>query len=138
MNILDHVAIEKVEANTAAGQTTVESDFVDLSGYSSVLFFVTVQSVASGGSCSIYAQSAPASDGTGKANEAAPAAIAVADTDDGKVYVLNVTNPDERYVSCVVTRSTADSALGEIYALRYGPRLKNVSQAATVNTSSDV
>jgi hypothetical protein len=41
----------------------------------------------------------------------------IAGTDDNKAVVIDVVNPEERYVALSITIGTANSAFGEIYAI---------------------
>jgi hypothetical protein len=66
------------------------------------------------------------------AADLAGAALAIADTADNKLLVLDVFRPAERYVRAVVTRGTADAVIDGVIAIQYGARVLPASQDATV------
>jgi hypothetical protein len=129
MAIEDDVKIILHSTGAAAGQTLVEpGKGVDTLGFDGVAFLVVLGAVDSLAVTSINAQT---SDDDGDADAYADvkgSKITVADTGDNKLYVLDVRHPSERYVRCVVSRGTADSAVICIVALLYDARNRPITQ----------
>src|SRR5690606_8543355 len=48
--------------------------------------------------------------------------ITIADDDDNGLVTLDIKRPQKRYLKCVVSRATQDSAVDGIFALQYGAR----------------
>lgn len=130
----DQVKITKVAAATAAGTSTINSSPVDMAGYDGVLFLVTAGAITAGGVQSMKAQQDTAV-GMGAAADLAGTGITVADDDDNQSFWLDIKRPLERFVRCVISRATQNSAWGEIYAIQYRgrqfPVVNNVTDTIT-------
>lgn len=97
----------RVEAGAVAGTSDLTSDVVDMQGYDTATFLWSVGAITSGAvtSLNIYGHTANAASGaliTG-------ATVTIADTDDDKVAVCEVTNPTKRYIYAVLDRGTQNA-----------------------------
>ena len=103
--------------NTAAAVsagTTVDGAVVDMAGYEGVLFFCTIATANAGNY--LKAQQGEASNLSDAADLAGTKVVAAA---NGSVVCLEVNRPKERYVRPNVVRGGANTAVGDIYQLRY-------------------
>lgn len=108
---------------------------LDMAGYEGVLFIQPIDdSVATGVATLTVEQNTADSDSgmAALAGAAATATCAVNDDLNGKVLVVDVYRPRERYVQAVRTSATAGIAFGQLIAIRYGARKLPVADDATV------
>lgn len=115
----------------AAGQTNGKSNAIDTEGYSGCIILIPWGAITSGG-----AQSNKLSqnqDGGGTSADLEGSAVAVLDTDGGKLVIYDVYQPEERYLFAHWLRATQNSALdGVFYGLYSGRVAPAVNDAATV------
>jgi hypothetical protein len=92
---------------------------------------VTMGAITAGAVTSIKAQqgAAPA---MGDAADLAGTGQAIADSDDEKVFYIDVYQPAERYVRLVVDRGTQNAVVASAEYLQYEPRKAPVAHAAGV------
>lgn len=128
-----------VSTGAAAGETTVTSAPVDMAGFDSVMFIVSLgtqvagavitataeQSTTSGGSYS------PIVDAISGAN-ASETVTDVGGNSDNGVIVIDVFRPSAEFVECVVTRGIANSVINNILAVQYNAKKKPVTQDASI------
>ena len=134
MFLTDDVKITVVGAASAAGVTTINSSPVDMAGYDGVVFLTTFGAIVATGVQSLKAQEDTVV-GMGGAADLTGSGITVADDDDGQSFWLDIRRPRERFVRCVVLRATANSTVGEIYAIQYRARTRpQVNNVANVMT----
>lgn len=129
-NLVNDVKITKVKAASAAGTTAVTSDIIDMSGFESVAFMTTANAITATGVQSIKIQHGDESD-LSDAADVTSASITIADDDDNQTFVVEMSQPIKRYCRAYVSRGTANSAFGEIYALQYGAKLRPVTNDVT-------
>lgn len=131
-SLLQDCKVTLVEAATAAGTTDVESASVDMSGYRGVLFVTTMGAITTNAVTNMHVeQSADDSSfadlvGTG---------ITIADDDDGQMFGIEIIEPEERYLRCVVDRATQNAVVGEIYAIQFGAQTKPITNTVA-NTAT--
>jgi hypothetical protein len=120
------VYVKEIEAATAAGTDAVESDAIDISNYDGCAVMVTVAtktSTTNYNKVAVYQSSANALDSS---TEVLLKEYTV--TKDNLTVLLDVFRPREeygKYIIVKVTRGTS-TALGPIYAMCYGGRVKPV------------
>lgn len=142
-NLLKNSAIDFVNAAvTAASNTDDNSSRLDMQGYEGVLFLVTITDSAATGVATLTVQENSSDSDTGMTaitGAAAAATCAVNDDLNSTLLIVDVKNPQERYVQGVITSATANIAFGETIAIRYGARKVPVSQSSsTVSTATFV
>lgn len=119
--MLDNVKLRLVKAASAAGQTAVTSDPVDMADYDAVLFFTTAGAITASAVTSIKVQQSSDSGGSPDTwADLLGTGVTIADDDDGQTFGIQIIRPRERYLRLYVSRGTANSAFGEIYALQFG------------------
>lgn len=121
----------RVSNAVAVGTTTVTSSVVDTAGYEGVRFIVAFGAITDG-TPNIQGQQGQQSNGSDAANLAGTD-VAMLDTDDNSLGILDIYRPIERFVRCQVVRGGATgSVIDGIVAELYGPAALPVARDATV------
>lgn len=119
--MLEDVKLRLVKAASAAAQTAINSDVVDMADYDAVVFFTTAGTITASAVTTIKVQQSSDSGGTPDTwADLAGTSVAIADDDDGQTFGVQIIRPLERYLRLVVSRGIANAAIGEIYALQFG------------------
>ena len=101
-------------------------------------FIVSFGAIVTGAATTVKAQSS-SDDGSGDAyDDIAGSAVTVADTYDGKLVLLNVSEPDEQYVRCIVTRATQNATVNSIVAILHSPKQRPVTQDSNIAASKSI
>lgn len=118
----------------AAGTTDVEpANGIDSANCDGILFLAAFGSITAGAATTVKAQQSSVVDGSGDDfSDIAGTSVTVADDDDNQIVALEIKRPTKRYVRCVVTRATQNSAVDGIIAIRQGANKRPVTQGATV------
>ena len=136
-SLLHNTRVQRVMNAVAAGTTSETSDVVDMQNYEGVLFVAEFGTLTADQTTALNAQQSPSSD-SGFGDLAGTTTDPLDDDDDNKLLVLDIKNPQQRYVRCVVTRGTADAVIDGVIAIQYGPRKKPVAKHSTVAASKAV
>lgn len=129
--LFEDMKLTRVKAASAAGQTAVNSDPVDMSGYDAALFFTTFGAITSGGAQSIKVQQSDDNAAADDYDDLEGTGITVAADDDGQTFGVQIIKPTKRYLRLVVSRATQDSVVGEIYALLMGGDVRPITSTVT-------
>ena len=130
-NLLYSVQVQRAMNAVAVGTSAQNSDIIDTAGFDGVQFIVAHGTITDG-TPSIKVQQG-ADSGLSDAADLTGTSVAVANTDDNKLCIVDVWRPGERYVRCVVTRGGATgSVIDGIVAVLYGAKSKPTSQHADV------
>ena len=131
-HLLEEVKVTKLNDATAAGVTAINSGIVDMSGFDGVVFLTSSGTILATGTATIKAQQGQQSN-LSDAADLAGTSQAFVDTDDNKSVAIDIKRPNERYLRCVITRATANSDWGPIWALQYRTRKLPVTQGLDKN-----
>lgn len=133
MNLSKGVKITQAitSANGVAGTTDINGVTLDMSGFEGALVAVTFGVITGSAVTSIKAQQGAASD-LSDAADLEGTGQTVADTDDGKVFYIDLYRPLERYVRLVVVRATQNAVVATATYLQYGAAKAPVSHGSTV------
>lgn len=101
----------------AAGTSAITSTAVDMAGYDGCLFLVPFGAIVSGAVTSIKLQQCDTSGGSYA--DLTGTGQTVADTDDDKMFVIDIQQPQEQFLKLVVSRATQDATVGVIVAIPY-------------------
>ena len=125
-------------AAVAAGTTDIEpANGVDTADCESVRFLVQFGAITATAVTTIKLQQSDDSDGSPDAfSDLAGTGLSVADDDDGKVFCVEVVNPQKRYVRCVVDRGTANAVVDAIISEKGGLRSLPATNANSETTVS--
>ncbi len=126
-NLLEAVKMTKLNDATAAGVTTINSAVVDMAGFDGVVFLTNAGTIVATGTAAIKVQQDTVV-GLGSAADLAGSGQSFIDTDDNKSVAVDVKRPTKRYLRLVITRATANSDWGPIWAFQYRARKAPVTQ----------
>jgi len=115
----------------AAATTDINGTTLDMAGWMGVLIKVTMGAIVSGAVTVIKAQQGAASD-LSDAADLAGTGQSIADTDDEKVFYIDIYRPGERYVRVVVDRGTQNATVASAEYIQYGPRKPPSSHGTNV------
>lgn len=128
-------------AIAAAANTDSNSSRIDTANCEGVIFFTTITDSVQNGVATLKVEQNPADSDAGMAAlSGAQADLVSAANDDlnGKVLIVDVYRPRERYVQGVRGSATANIAFGEIYAIKYGHRKLPVADNPTLGEKAAV
>jgi hypothetical protein len=124
-----------------ASNTDSNSTRLDMQGWDGVLFVTTITDSTATGVATLKVEQNTADSDTGMTLiTGASAAVTCAVNDDinGKILIVDVREPRQRYVQAVRTSATANIAFGEVIAIRYGPRLAPAALSSTAAAAAEV
>jgi hypothetical protein len=117
----------------AAGSTDISGTIIDTQAFGGVAFLVQLAAIAAGAVTSLKVQEGHESD-LSDAADVEGLTLAVADTDDESIKVLDYHRPAKRYARLYVDRATANATLSAI-AVLYSSREQVVAQPAETATA---
>ena len=129
MNISRGVKFTRVLDAVAAGTSDQNSDSVDMKSFDAVTFCVGFGAITASAVTSIKLQGS-ADDSAW--SDLAGTAITVADTDDDKIVLAEINQPQHRYVRCVVDRGTQNAVIDFAVALQSKANKAPVTQSSSV------
>ena len=129
LSLLKNAEFSRVSNRIAAGVSDQQSTGVDTVNFQAVLFLVAFETIVATAVTSVKAQH---SDDNATWSDIPDSSVPVVPADDNKIVVLEVKTPSKRYVRAAVDRGTANATIDGIFAARLHPRVKPVTQGATV------
>lgn len=129
------------DAVSAAANTDNDSSIIDMSGFEGCVFVTAITDCVSGGVATMTVEQNTANSTSGMAALAA-AGVATAtsganDDLNGKLLIVDVYRPRERYLRVNRVSATQNIAFGPVYAVQYGPNKAPVTQATAEVADSD-
>jgi len=112
-----------------AAATSITGSTIDTNGFTGVLFLVHFGTIVSGAATSLKVEHSDNSDMSSNADITGTSQT-VADTDDNKVFYVDINRPVKRYVRLLVSRATQNSTVSAV-AIPYGPNDAPFTQTAT-------
>ena len=110
MQLGPNLKLVRLSNGVVAGTSEIDSTAVDRAGFEGVMFIVHFGVITTGSGVTAKAQSCTDSSGGGAA-DLTGASVAVPDTDDNKMAIIDVAEPTQRYLRCVVTRTTQNAVV---------------------------
>jgi hypothetical protein len=132
----DKVSIGITAAAGVAGTTDIEGATIDMSGYEGVLMIFTFGVITGSAVTSIKAQQDTAS-GMGTAADLEGTGQTIADTDDEKIFYIDLYKPEERYVRGYVDRATQNAVVTMSY-IQYGASKMPVTHGTNVSGETHI
>ena len=129
MNISRGVKFTRVLDAVAAGTSDQNSSSVDMKSYDAVTFCVGFGTITASAVTSIKVQG---SDDDSAWSDLAGTAVSVADSDDNKMVLAEINQPQQRYVRCVVDRGTQNAVIDFAVAMQSKANKAPVTQSSTV------
>lgn len=116
----------------AAGANEVLGATIDMQGFDGVMMVVAFGAIVTGAVTTIKAQqdSDPAMETVA---DLAGSEQTVADSDDNKVFVIDLGRPNERYVRLAVERATQNATIGSAIYYQYRARVRPPGHGTGVN-----
>lgn len=124
-------------ANGVAGTTAVNGAALDMQNWDGVLMVVTFGVITVTAVTSVKAQQGAVAN-MSDAADLLGTGQAVADTDDEKVFYIDLNRPQERYVRLVVARGTANAVIASAEYIQYRGRKAPVTHATEVSGEKHV
>ncbi len=123
MNLSNHVKLTQAITPTAgvAATSDINGATLDMSGFEGVLIKVTFGAITASAVTSIKAQQG-ADSGLSDAADLLGTGQTIADSDDDKIFWLDLYRPEERYVRLVVDRATQNAVVTDATYIQYGSR----------------
>ena len=133
-NLLNKILWDYIAAAVSAG-SSIDNDsaIVDTQGYDGVLFVTTITDSVDTGVATMTVEQNTANSASGMAALAGAVATATSGANDdlnGKVLMVDVYRPRERYLRVNRASATANIAYGECHAILYKGIKQPVSQAS--------
>ena len=101
-----------------AGTTDIACDELDMSGWDNVLMIVAFGAITGSAVTSIKAQQDTVT-GMGSAADLLGTSQTVADSDDNKVFYIDLCRPMERFVRCYIDRATQNAVVSSVLYVQY-------------------
>lgn len=140
--LIKNMVIAEVEAPvSAANNTDNNSDIIDMAGYDGVVFVVPITDSVSTGVATITVEGNTINSDSGMAaltGATATATCTVNDDLNDQLLMIDVRNPQKRYLQCVETSATANIAFGNMIAIKYKGRAFPITEDSTVLDSAAV
>lgn len=132
--LTDHAKPCQIVTTTAgaAGTSAITSSAVDTAGYLGCLFIVSFGAIVTNGVQSIKLQQADDSGGSpDDYTDLTGTSQTVADDKDDTSFVIDVRNPQKRYLKLVVSRATQNATVGSVIAIPYGKKNRTTDLSAS-------
>lgn len=135
MNLLKNVKVSVVANSAAAAQTEVLSSVLDMQGYDGVMFIALLGDVTATSVLTLTAKGNTASSTsspTPVTQKATSPWTADATNADNAALIVDVCDPQLRYIFASLTRTTANAVVNGIIAIQYKAEYRPTTQDATV------
>ena len=131
MNLSTATKAIRLSNAVAAATTTITSSALDTKGFDGALFIVSMGAIAATSACSAKLQQS-SDDGSADAySDLLGTSISMADTDDNKLVLIDISKPQKRYLKLVLARATATAVVDSISALLYNPKNEPTTHDST-------
>jgi hypothetical protein len=116
----------------AAGQTNLLTEGIDTLGFDSALLRVGFGAIVAGAAVSINAQQSDDDGASDGYSDIAGTSQTVADTDDNKVFEIEIHKPGKRYLAIEILRATQNVTVDWMEAILYNPTQMPVTQTSII------
>ena len=118
-----------------AGQGTITSDELDMTGFEGVLILVHMGTITGSAATTTYIRQDTAT-GLGSGATLAGSTHTIADTASDTIFLTDLYRPLEQFVDVQVTRATQNSVIQSIVAIQYNGRKPPVTHDASTVTAA--
>lgn len=115
-----------------AGTTNLLSEGIDTLGYQGALLRVAFGVITSGAATSIKAQQSDDDGSSDGYSDIAGTAQTVADTDDNKVFEIEIWKPGKRYLTLAILRATQNAVVDYMEVILFAPVQAAVTQTSLI------
>ena len=139
MNLSKNCKISTAITPTAggAGTSTINGTTLDMQDSEGVLIVVRMGTITTGAVTSIKVQQGDASN-LSDAADLAGTGQTIADTDDDKIFYIDLYKPLKRYVRVVVSRATQDAVVASAEYIQYKSRKMPVTHGSGVSGETHI
>ena len=138
LSLVNDAKWSKVANASGAATTEVDSSILDMSGYDSVVFLVSLATVTDASVLTLTAQQNTVNSTSGMTAITGGAATFTALGSSNTGLLSEVFRPVQGYVRAAFTRTTQNAAVDCIWAIQFNSRSLPVTQSATVLASNYV
>lgn len=127
MNLLKNVKVDQILGYYAAGTTKRTSDIIDMANYDGVMFICEMGTLLETGTIDCFVEQNTANATSGMARLATTTVHTVTAADallTKSAIVVDVFQPQERYLQANITPAVANAVILGITAIRYSGRVK--------------
>jgi len=135
MSLKNHKIVQATTVTAGAAATTdITSDAIDTAGFDGCTFVIPFGTITATAVTSVKAQQCDTTGGSYA--DLTGTAQTVADSDDDKTFYIEIFNPREQFLKCVVDRGTANAVVGAITAILWNAGNRPVTYASPVSGES--
>lgn len=133
MQLTPNIKTTLCKSAVAAGSTDItDATVVDMQNWEGVRFIYSFGAITGSAATSVAVAGKASNAPTPGTDDLEGSKITVADTYDDNVVIVDIYQPQQRYLRPFVKRATQNAVLNCIIAEQYGPRKVPVTQDATV------
>lgn len=133
-SIVKEVVFDRIKVYQAAGTTdTITSDAVDAAGCEGVCFVVTLGTVTTTGTATCKLQQSSDNDADGYSDIEGSSKAGSGDAASTKQIIIEIKNPQKRYLKLLIARATANVVVDSITALKFGNKVLPITDDASVD-----
>lgn len=133
-SLVKEVVFDRIKVNQVAGTSdTITSDAVDTAGCEGVCFLVTLGAITSTGTATCKLQQSSDNDADGYSDIEGSSKANSGDSATTKQIVIEIKNPQKRYLKLLVTRAVANVVVDSITALKFGNKKLPITDDASVD-----
>lgn len=129
-NLTHSTGIKVVMREVSAGTSSTTSSTVDTLGYAGVRFVASFGALTASNVTNLKVQGS--SDDVSYADLTGTATANLGDAGSGKLLIVEVFKPQQRYLRASVQRGTANAVINGVFAELYRPAFAGVTADATV------
>lgn len=136
-SLLKNAVLDRIKVYQAAGTSDViTSDAVDMERFEGALFIVTLGTLTSTGTVTLKLQQS-SDDGSSDAYSDVEGSSLVnsGDAASTKQMLIEIINPQKRYLKLLATRATANCVIDSITAVKFGGSIAPITADASVDGS---
>lgn len=125
-------------AISAATSDVTNMTAVDMTGYKSLTLMVSAAAITTGAVTKVKMQ-ASSDDGSSDAySDLEGSSVTIADTSDNTMTILEIANPQKKWLKPVITRGTQNAAFEGVFAIQTGAKVLPVTQSTTHVTITEL
>lgn len=125
-------------AIAAATSDVTNLTSVDMKGFNSVTLLVSASAITSGAVTSVKVQQSSDDGSTDGWSDLAGSSVTIADDSDSTMTVVEIVQPQKRYVRPYIARGTQNASFEAIHAILTGPKTAPVTQSTTHVTIMEI
>jgi hypothetical protein len=132
-NLSRGIKSTRIENSAVAGTSTLTSDAVDMAGFRGARFVAAFGTITTSAVTSVKLQQSSDDGVADSYGDIEGSDVTVADDDDNQLVVIDIYNPQKRYLKCIILRATQNSVFDGCHVDQYGAyELPTTDDTATV------